>query len=280
MSQSVYRPKANAVQRLFGRTRAVIGVVHSLPLPGAPNYDGDPIDRIYDYALAEGRRYRDGGVDALIVENHGDIPFAKPEDLGPETAAAMAVMTDRVRREIGLPVGVNVLANGVVQALAVAKAAGAGFVRVNQWCNAYVANEGFMEGRAGEAARYRAMLGARDVAIFSDVHVKHGAHAVTADRTLTELTRDAQFFDADAVIVTGQRTGDSADLGDLRTVRDAASLPVVVGSGVNAGNVRSIFGFADAVIVASALKHDGGWWNEVDPARLAAFMEVVRRVRG
>ena len=124
------------------------------------------------------------------------------------------------------------------------------------------------------------MLGARDVAIFSDVHVKHGAHAVTADRTLTELTRDAQFFDADAVIVTGQRTGDSADLGDLRTVRDAASLPVVVGSGVNAGNVRAIFGFADAVIVASALKHDGGWWNEVDPARLAAFMEVVRRVRG
>ncbi len=41
-------------------------------------------------------RYREGGVDGLIVENHGDIPFAKPDELGPETAATMAVMSHRV----------------------------------------------------------------------------------------------------------------------------------------------------------------------------------------
>ena len=161
-------------------------------------------------------------MDGLIVENHGDIPFAKPDQLGPETSAVMAVMTDRVRREVNLPVGVNVLANGAVQAIATAKAAGASFVRVNQWANAYVANEGFMEGKAGAATRYRAALRARDIAIFSDVHVKHGAHAITADRSLTELTRDAQFFDADAVIVTGQRTGDSARLDELEVVKKAS----------------------------------------------------------
>ena len=280
MSQSVYKPKRNVIERLFGRTKVVIGVIHSLPLPGAPNYDGDPIERIYAYACAEARRYAGGGVDGLIVENHGDIPFAKPDELGPETSAVMAVMTDRVRREVNLPVGVNVLANGAVQAIATAKAAGASFVRVNQWANAYVANEGFMEGKAGAAARYRAALRARDIAIFSDVHVKHGAHAITADRSLTELTRDAQFFDADAVIVTGQRTGDSASLDELEVVKKASSLPVVVGSGVNSENVGPIFGYADAVIVASALKHDGGWWNEVDPERLRAFMAVVRSARG
>lgn len=277
---SVYRPKVNAVTRLFGRRQAVIGVIHALPLPGSAQYDGAPMITIYDHARAEAARYRAGGVDGLIVENHGDIPFAKPDELGPETAAAMAVMTEKVRGDTGLPIGVNVLANGAVQALAVAKAAGASFIRVNQWANAYVANEGFMEGKAGAASRYRAWLKAADIAVFADVHVKHGAHAIMADRTLTELTRDAEFFDADAVIVTGQRTGDGARLDDLSTVRQSTGLPVLVGSGVTPDNVAAIFRFADAVIVASALKHDGGWWNEVDPARLARFMDVVRKVRG
>lgn len=276
---SIYRPKPHAIERIFGRRKAVIGVIHSLPLPGSPHYDGDPMDRIYAYASAEAQRYRDGGVDGLIVENHGDIPFAKPDELGPETAASMAVMTDLVRRETGLPVGINVLANGAVQALAVAKATGAAFVRVNQWANAYVANEGFMEGKAGAASRYRAWLHAKDVAIFADVHVKHGSHAIVADRSLQELTRDAEFFDADAVIVTGQRTGDSASLDDLQTVRASTALPVLVGSGVTPDNVAAIFAHADAVIVASALKHGGSWWNEVDPQRLAAFMSVVRGAR-
>jgi predicted TIM-barrel enzyme len=54
----------------------------------------------------------------------------------------------------------------------------------------------------------------------------------------------------------------------------------MVGSGVTPDNVGAIFGYADAVIVASALKHGGSWWNAVDPVRLAGFMDVVRRVRG
>jgi hypothetical protein len=280
VNTSIYRAKNDAVTRIFGRGKAVIGVIHSLPLPGSPHYDGEPVQQIYDFARAEAQRYREGGVDGLIVENHGDIPFAKPDELGPETAACMATMADIVRRECGLPIGINVLANGAVQGIAVAKASGAAFVRVNQWANAYVANEGFMEGKAGAASRYRSWLRAKDVAIFSDVHVKHGAHAIVADRTLQELTRDSEFFDADAVIVTGQRTGDSAKLDELATVRGATSLPVMVGSGVNTENVAAIFGYADAVIVASALKHEGGWWNAVDPARLAAFMAVVREARG
>ncbi len=277
---SVFRVKDNAIQRLFGRSKAVIGVIHSLPLPGSPHYDGQRVSEIYAFACDEAKRYQDGGVDGLIVENHGDIPFAKPDELGPETAAAMAVMADHVRRATGLPLGINVLANGAVQGLAVAKAAEADFVRVNQWANAYVANEGFMEGKAGSASRYRSWLRARGVAIFADVHVKHGAHAIVADRTLDELTRDAAFFDADAVIVTGQRTGDSARLDELATVRGATSLPVLVGSGVNPSNVGPIFAHADAVIVASACKHDGGWWNPVDPARLKLFMDAVRVARG
>jgi membrane complex biogenesis BtpA family protein len=275
----VFRARPNAIQQLFGRRKAVIGVIHSLALPGSPGYEGQSMRDIVDFAVAEAGRYRDGGADGLIVENHGDIPFSKPEHLGPETAAAMAVMTDAVRRSSGLTVGVNVLANGAIQALAVAKAAGASFIRVNQWANAYVANEGFIEGPAAAATRYRAWLHARDVKIFADVHVKHGAHAITADRSIPELARDVEFFDADVAIATGQRTGDSATMEELSTIAGGTALPVAVGSGVTPANVGDIFSVADAVIVASWLKQDGVWWNPVDPERMRVFMAEANRAR-
>ncbi|TFF24807.1 BtpA/SgcQ family protein [Jiella endophytica] len=277
---SIYREKTNAIEALFKRRKVAIGVIHARPLPGAPHYDGEPIETVYAHAVAEAKRYVDGGIDGLIVENHGDIPFAKPNELGPETAAVMAVMTDRVRQAVSVPVGINVLANAVDTALASAKASSADFVRVNQWANAYVANEGFMEGKAGAASRYRAWLRANDIRVFADIHVKHGAHAIVADRSLAELTRDAEFFDADAVIVTGQRTGNSADPEELAAIRRSTSLPVLVGSGVTKDNVGAIFEHADAVIVASSLKHGDSWWNEVDPRRVEAFMAVVGKLRG
>ncbi len=112
-----------------------------------------------------------------------------------------------------MPIGINVLANGAVQALAVAKASGASFIRVNQWANAYVANEGFMEGKAGQASRYRAWLRGRRTWRSSPTSTSSTAPTPSPPTgRWTELTRDSEFFDADAVIVTGQRTGDSARL--------------------------------------------------------------------
>lgn len=273
----VFLPKENALGRIFGQARKVIvGVIHSRPLPGSPRYRGERMEEVYEFAVEEGLRYREGGVQGLIVENHWDIPFSKPGDVGLETAAAMSVMAARVRAEVGLPVGINVLANAAECSLAVAKAAGADFVRVNQWVNAYVANEGFVEGAAPRAARYRAMLRAEDeVRFFTDVHVKHGSHAIVADRSLEEQTLDAEFFDADVLIATGQRTGDAALADELRVIKEAASLPVVVGSGLTAENAREILGVADGAIVASSLKEDGNWWSPVSAERVKRLMEVV-----
>jgi uncharacterized protein len=274
----VGRPRDNALTALFGNRRAVVGVIHLLPLPGSPDYNGESMEMICRRAIQDGRAYASASFDALIVENHGDIPFLKPDDLGPETAACMAVASECVRREVGLPIGINVLANGVIAALAVAKAARAAFIRVNQWANAYVANEGLIEGPAALAMRYRSQLRASEVRIFADVHVKHGAHAITADRSIGELTRDVEFFSADVAIATGQRTGDAATLDEIRAIKAATSLPVVVGSGVSVENVGDTLSVADGVIVASSLKREGLWWNEVDPDRAKAFMAQARLV--
>ncbi|MDR3517539.1 MAG: BtpA/SgcQ family protein [Azospirillaceae bacterium] len=267
----------DALRDIFGRTKVVVGVVHLAPLPGAPRYDGEGVAAIYQRALDDARCYLDNGCDGVIVENHGDVPFAKPDDIGPEVAAHMAVIADRIRTVLGRAIGINVLANAAIPALAVASASGAAFIRVNQWANAYVANEGLIEGEAARALRYRNNLRARGIRIFADAHVKHGAHAIVADRPLEELVRDLVFFDADAIIATGQRTGHTADLGYIRQIKQASHLPTLVGSGVTVENVGDILDIVDGVIVASSLKHDGVWWNRVDPERVRRFIAVLRR---
>ncbi|MFT4184286.1 MAG: BtpA/SgcQ family protein [Rhizobium sp.] len=273
----VGQASADALLSIFGRSKVVIGVVHLAPLPGAPRYDGDAVETIYQRGLDDARAYLHGGCDGVIVENHGDIPFSKPDDIGPETTAYMSVISDRIRRELARPIGINVLANAAIPALSIASAAGASFVRVNQWANAYVANEGFVEGEAARAMRFRAKLRASGIRIFADAHVKHGAHAIVADRPVEEQVKDLVFFDADVVIATGQRTGHAADLGYIRMIKEAAGLPTLVGSGVTPDNANDILKIADGVIIASSLKYDGVWWNAVDPKRVETFIAGLRR---
>jgi len=277
---SISAEKTSAIQEIFSRSKAIIGVVHCEPFPGSPNYRGKSISKIMDVALSDAQAYLSGGVHGLIIENHGDVPFSKPEDIGYETAAFMSVITDRIKKEFGCPLGINVLANAAIPALATALAGGADFVRVNQWANAYIANEGFIEGAAAKALRYRAQLRAEHIKVFADSHVKHGSHAIVADRTITELTRDVDFFQADAVIATGQRTGDSATMDEIDEIRAATSLPLLVGSGVTPDNICQILQRTQGVIVASTLKYGGVWWNQVDPQRVKHFMAVAQAELG
>lgn len=279
MSISSNARTGSIILRTFKKDRVAIGVVHCPAFPGSPRHDGQPVQKIYDAAMRDCLAYGEGGIDGLIIENHGDVPFLRPQDIGYETAAFMTAVTTRAIAETGLPTGINVLANAPIPAFAVAAASGAAFIRVNQWANAYVANEGLLDGEAALALRYRRHIAAGDVAVFADSHVKHGAHAITGDRTISELTRDLEFFDADAIIATGQRTGDAATDAELTEITASTTLPVLVGSGVTQDNADRILALANGVIIGSSLKRDGVWWNEVEIARVRAFMQVVTDIR-
>ncbi len=243
----VFRPRPDPIQALFGRSHAVIGVIHCLPLPGAPEYEGRPMADIVQHAVDEGRRYVEGGVDGLIVENHGDIPFAKPDQLGPETAACMAVIAAAVAAACPVPIGDQRAGQrragrargrqGLRRRLHPRQPMG------QRLCRQRGLHRG--PGRRPPPATAPS-LRATDIRLFADVHVKHGAHAITADRTLAELARDVEFFGADAAIATGQRTGDSASLDELQAIAAGTSLPVLVGSGVTPDNVGDMFSVARA----------------------------------
>jgi membrane complex biogenesis BtpA family protein len=272
--------KPDALRAIFPRSKPIIGVIHLRSLPGAPRYDGEPVSEIYAAGVRDARTLAEGGIDGIIVENASDMPFARPEHIGPETVAALSAACMEVRAAVDIPIGITCVANGAIPALAIAKAVGARWVRVNQWANAYVANEGLMNGSAPQAMRYRSMIGARDVAIFADVHVKFGAHAITADRSIPEQATDAEWFDADVLIATGERTGSPTARAEVEQVKSGTNLPVIVGSGLSPEQVPDLFAAADGAIVGQWLKHDGLWWNPVDPRRVAALVEAVSKVRG
>lgn len=276
---ATFPSKPNAIDQIFGVNKPIIGMVHSLPLPGSPRFKNYTLSQVYDFGVAEAMRLKEGGLDAIILENAWDIPFAKPDEIGCETVGAMAVLGWEIRRATGLPLGINILANGAMASLATAKACQAQFIRVNQWANAYVSNEGFMEGKSGKVMRYRAWLEAEEIKILADVHVKHGAHAIVADRPLAEQARDAEFFDADILIATGQRTGDATPISELKGIQEAVSLPVIIGSGLSVENCRTIMKVADGAIVGSSVKEGGVWWGKVSIERLKALMEIVKDVR-
>jgi uncharacterized protein len=269
----------SALELLFGVRKPIIGTVHLLPLPGAPRNRGGPIKDILLQAANDARTYVAGGVDALIVENEGDIPFLKPQEVGPETVAGLTAAALAVRDAVDVPVGINCLANAITQSLAVARATNGTFVRANQWANAYVANEGFVEGAAARALRFRSAIKGEEIKILADVHVKHGSHAIVADRSIEEMTKDVEAFDADVLIATGNRTGAPTQVQEISDIKSAASLEVIVGSGLTADNAAQLLEVADGAIVGSAMKHDGVWWNPVDRSWVQAIMEQVERLR-
>lgn len=273
--QAISENPDEVIHQIFRRSKALIGMIHCPPFPGSPRYRGESLNQIYDACLRDAEFLISNGLHGLIVENHGDVPFSKPDDIGPETPAFMAVVVERIKRNFDVPIGINVLANAPITAFAIARATDSAFIRVNQWANAYIANEGFMEGRAAQAMRFRSALRGEGIKVFADSHVKHGSHSITSDRSIGELTRDLDFFDVDAVIATGHRTGDSATMEEIEEVADATSLPVLVGSGVNANNIAQILTRASAVIVASSLKKDGVWWNPVDPEKVRSFVTAA-----
>jgi hypothetical protein len=135
---------------------------------------------------------------------------------------------------------------------------------------AHVADEGVIESCAGELLRYRRAIGAERVLIFADVKKKHSAHAITADVSIVETAKAAEFFLADGVIVSGAATGEPASADEVRDVVQATRVPVLVGSGVTASNITR-FPTAHGFIVGSSVKQGGVWCNPLDRDALQAL---------
>lgn len=233
------------------------------------------MDAVLRAATADAQAYARGGADAVLIENFGDVPFAK-DDVPAVTVAAMSAAGLAIRSVVDIPIGFNVLRNDALSALALCAACDGSFIRVNVLSGAMVTDQGLIEGRAFEVLRLRASL-APHVRILADVHVKHAAPLAPMAVALAARDTVARGL-ADALVVTGTGTGEPADAATLAEVAGACpDTPVIVGSGITAPTVAE-FRAAAGFIVGSSLKRGGRIANPVDVRRVAALRRALGRI--
>lgn len=257
--------------------KTIIGMTHIGALPGTPQYHLS-VKQIIDQAVKETEIYLSCGIDAILIENMHDIPYLKCK-AGAEIVAPMTAVSVELRKLTAKPIGIQILAGANKEALAVAQASSLDFIRAEGFVFGHLADEGYMDSCAGELLRYRKMIGAEQIAIFTDVKKKHSSHAITADISLEETIKAAEFFLSNGVIITGKATGDAAIIEDVYTARKTTKLPVIIGSGITTENLSEYWDYADAFIVGSYFKKNGNWKEGVEKDRVNSLIEKVQQLR-
>lgn len=259
---------------IFTTPKPVIGMVHLGALPGAPLYDPD-FDLV-KAARADLHALQGAGFDAVMFGNENDRPYEFEVDRA--STAMMAYVIGQLRHEITVPFGVNMLWDPMAS-VAVGATSGAAFVR-EIFTGTYASDMGLWSPNAGQAVRYRDKLGRSDMAMLFNVSAEF-AHSLDT-RPLADRARSAVFSSIpDAVLVSGQITGEAAALSDLEAVKAVVpDTPVLANTGVKHETVAEVLQIADGCIVGSSLKVDGDTWKAVDPDRASDFMDRARASRG
>ena len=264
-------------QRVFAAAKPVIAMVHLGAMPGAPLHDpARGVEGIIADARADLLALQAAGFDAVMFGNENDRPYELRVDTA--STATMAYVIGRLRGEITLPFGVNVLWD-CQATMALAAATGAAFVR-EIFTGTYASDMGLWSPDAGAAVRTQVRLGIPDVVRLYNVSAEF-AHSLDG-RSLPDRARSAVFSAIpDAVLVSGTITGEAAAMSDLAAVKAVLpTTPVLANTGVKHATVADVLAVADGCIVGSALKLGGDTWAAVDPGRAADFMALVRAVRG
>lgn len=256
---------------------ALTGMVHLAALPGSPRYDGR-LQPIEDAAVADAITLAAAGFDGVIIENFGDSPFFA-DDVPDITIAAVTRMALAVAREIDLPIGINILRNDALGALAIAAASGATMIRVNVLSGSMFTDQGLITGLAADVARERERI-APEVQILADVFVKHATPP--AGLSLAHAAEDlATRGGADAVIVSGHATGSAVDAAALAEVRAAVGeTPLLIGSGAAPASIGALLELADGVIVGSSLKPAATAAAPIDLDLARKFAAAARHALG
>jgi len=113
-------------------------------------------------------------LDGILVENIDDGPYFKDPSY-PEMVALFTKILFEVKDAVSLPLGVNVLRNSAKTALALAYVSNCKFIRANVLIEAYLTDQGIIEGNSAKLLKYRRCLNAENIAIFADIRVKHAA---------------------------------------------------------------------------------------------------------
>jgi hypothetical protein len=263
------------MERTFGVRRPVIAMLHLTGLPGRPWHDAAAgVERAVDVVGRDLAALQDAGVDGVLFCNEQDLPYQLK--VGPEIVAAMAYVVGRLKADLRVPFGVNLLWDAMAS-LAVARATGAVFVR-EVMTGVYESDLGMIEPAFGEIGGYRTAIGAGGVLLFDNIQPEFAS--AIGGRSVADRARGAAFLGADAILISGPAAGTAMAMDHLVAAKAAApGTPVIANTGVRADSIDEIFKVADGAIVGTSLKVDGNTWNAVDPERARRLVDAAARAR-
>ena len=250
----------------------IIGMVHCLPLPGSPGFDGD-YNKILNQAVEDALTLEKAGVDAVIIENMGDTPFTAllKTQVTALTAAAMAV-----RDKISIPFGIDAAFNDCEVSIAIAAITGASFVRIPVFVDTVLFSDGIIYPCANKCMSTRKNLHAEHVKILADVQVKHST-MLSSNISIEQSAKDAVSNGADGILVTGSAIGVETPIEMIKRVQKVVNVPVLAASGVNAHNIKEQLQIADGCIIGSSLKKGGVISNPIDYDLVCEVVSAYRK---
>ncbi len=265
-----------SVELLAKGAKTIVAMAHIGALPGSPLYDADGgVEKLIEGVMADIEALQAGGVDAIMFGNENDRPYLLKATS--ESIAAMTAVVTATKPALNVPFGVNYLWDPEAS-VAIGCATGASFVR-EIFTGVFASDMGMWVPDCAKAARLRRDLGRPDMKMLFNINAEF-AHSLD-QRPIELRARSAVFSSlADAILVSGPITGQSADASDLREVCEAIQdVPVLANTGTNIDNIHDVLSVADGCVIGTHFKVDGDTWNPVDADRVKRFMDVVNAIR-
>lgn len=264
-------------EELFGVKKPIIAMLHLEPLPGDPLFvRGSGMQRVADLARRDLEALQRGGVDGVLVSNEFSLPYQRKVDT--VTPAAMAYVLGQLRGELSVPCGVDCISDGDTT-IELAAAVDARFVR-GTFSGVYVGDGGFYPNDFSATLRRRAALGLDDLRMLYFLNPESDRNLDT--RPLGDIARSLIFKAApDGLCISASTAGQEVDDQLIRSVKECSpDMVVLCNTGCRVDTIRRKLRYADAAVVGTTFKEDGQLRRRVDAARVSAFMEEVRALRG
>ncbi len=270
----------NILNKIFKKDKnIIIGAIHFPPLFGYKDFPG--LDVALKNALDGLKSFEDGGADGIIIENNYDVPHKIIVDK--ETVKMMIYLGREIKKAMRIPMGVSVLWNDYKSALFIAKEIGAQFIRVPVFVDKVKTDYGEVFGNPKDVLDCRREMGAENIALFTDIHVKHAE--LLDKKTIESSAIEAIKFGSDALIITGKWTARAPILDDLIVVKNTAkNFPILIGSGIDKKNIKKLFEYANGAIVSTSLKEgnnvDSGpniksWRQRIDKNKVEELIKIL-----
>lgn len=263
-------------EELFQVKKPIIALLHLRPLPGDPLYrPEDTIEQVVRQGREELHALQDGGVDGILIANEFSMPYE--EEASPVTISAISYIVGRLKEDIRVPFGVNVVRSPRAT-IEMAAAVGADFVR-NAFSGAYLGEGGITGTNVAAYIRRRKELGAESVRMLFKVNPETDVYI--SERNIQKITKSLVFqCFPDGLCVSGENAGSETSIDLIRQVKEVSGgVPVFCNTGCTMENAPQMLALADGACVGTAFKTGGAFNGHADRERVKAFMAVVKEFR-